>query len=184
MKRKKRSLQEPNAEAPSERQEQAQAEFCAPCEMMCSFCKIFTIYPLGHWLVWVLGHGQFSMASESGVSRIQCWALFFERTSSSAAMSGYCSAHCVVSRLFNCESGKKFSNFSTIPWAVVYVIDSTPNNLCVYHRRNKTTKSPLISLELFPRPWLKHIIVITGISWLITELLKAHPKHWVSVYLK
>ena len=126
-----------------------------------------------HWLLWVLGRGQFSLASKSGVSRIQYWAFCFGRTSSSTAMNSYCSAHCVVSWLFDCESGNKYNNFSTAPWAVVYVIYSTPNNLCNYHRRNKTTMYPLISLDLFPRPWLKHFSVMMGISWLITVPLKA-----------
>lgn len=171
--RGKGGLQELCAEMHSERQEWAQAEFCGPCEMIGSFCEIFTIYTRGHWLLWVLGHGQFSMAGKSGVSSIKHWAFYFERTSSSVAMSGYCSAHCVVLCLLDCESGKKYNNFNIIPWAVVYVIYSTPDSLRDYHRRNKTTKYPLISLDLFPRPWLKHISVMMGISWLITVLLKA-----------
>lgn len=173
LKKKRRSLQELYAEMHSERQERAQAEFHGPYEMVCSFCEIFTIYICGHWLLWVLGHGQFSTAGKSGFSRIQCWAFCFERTSLSAAMSRYCSARCVVSWLFNCKSEKKFNNFNTIPWVGVYFICSTPNNLCDYHRRNKTTKYPLISLDLFLRPRLKHISVMMGISWLITVSLKA-----------
>lgn len=89
------------------------------------------------WLLWALGHGQFSMAGKSGVSRIQYWAFCFERISLRAAKGGYCSAHCVVSWSFGCESGKKFSNFNTIPCSV-YITYFTPNNPCDFHRRNKT----------------------------------------------
>lgn len=47
-------------------------------------------------------------------------------------------AHYLVSWLFDCESGKKFNNFNTIPWSVLYITYFTPNNPCDFHRRSKT----------------------------------------------
>lgn len=154
-------------------EQHAQDEFCCPCQIICGFHKIFISYIWRHWLLWVLGHSQFPWLWKSGVSRIQCWAFFFERTGSNAAMSSYCSAHCVIWQLFNCASAKKFNSFNTIPWAGVYFIHSTPNNFCDYHRRNKITKLPLVFLDWFPKPYLKHISVLMWFSWPITVSLKA-----------
>lgn len=49
------------------------------------------------WLLWVLGHGQFSVAGKSGVSRTQYWVFCFERISLRAAKSALlCSLRCVL----------------------------------------------------------------------------------------
>lgn len=170
MKRKRKSLEKLCAEKHFSRQEWYHAEFCGPCETICSFYKIFPIYTWrhrGYCECWVMAvfHGWQVRCLKNSVLSILLWK---DQLKSSQGWLPLLTILCRGYLIVNLERNLIIS--IQFP-ALLFTSHTSPQTTPLTFTEEAKLKYSFISLDL--RPWLKRVSVMMGISWLITVSLKA-----------